>query len=916
MAAEVVARAEELGALYAFLDRPATSEDRGPTAIALEGDAGIGKSTLWRAAVDAARDRRFRVLSSRPAESERGLAFAGLGDLFEEALDDVLPALTAPRRRALEVALLVEDAAGRPVDARALGVAVRSALELLAEDGLFVAIDDVQWLDASSASALAFALRRLPEANALLIWTRRLGEGAPTPVEDALPPDCIERVRVGPLSVGALHQIIRGRLSRTFPRPTLLRLHEVARGNPFYALELARALGAEGTLRDPTQPLPVPERLEELLSARLDGFGGATREALVLASADARLTPARLSELGVETSALEPALREHVIELAHDTIRFEHPLLASVLYQRLTPRERQEAHRRLAELAGDPLGRARHLALSADRPDSALADALEHAAAAADAHGAPIAAGELWEHALRLTPAANRGDLDRRTVLAVRVHHAAGEVERGRVLAGELLARASAGQERAEALSLLAELDVENPQRAIPLLEEALLDPGAAVALQASIHQRLSLIIRFTAGLEAAERHARAAVELAERLDDKALRSASLGGLALIRFNAGKLGALRLAERAFQLVSDGGAGPAGPDAAFALVHVLVWSFHLERARALLERLYGDWRERDERIASYALWYLAHVELRTGRLSRAAELAERSRVLSAQYARDEVEPPQALAPLALVAAQRGDLEHARELAEAMCRLSDLHGSQLSMPPAVLAIVDLWSGDATAAVAGFAAAEETPDAPDRTAPGMCWWRAEQVEALLELGRVDDAVARLDAWESDARRLRHKWVLAHATRCRGLVAASTGDIERATSLFDDAVSRHEAVGDPFGRARALLVLGIVRRRARQKRAAREAIEAARAGFEEIGACRWRDRAGAELGRIGGRTRAEGLTQAERRVADLVASGRTNAEVAATLFLAERTVESHLRRVYAKLGVRSRTELARRLR
>jgi DNA-binding NarL/FixJ family response regulator len=131
----------------------------------------------------------------------------------------------------------------------------------------------------------------------------------------------------------------------------------------------------------------------------------------------------------------------------------------------------------------------------------------------------------------------------------------------------------------------------------------------------------------------------------------------------------------------------------------------------------------------------------------------------------------------------------------------------------------------------------------------------------------------------------------------------------------LLEQAVAKHEEVGDPFGRVRALLALGVVRRRARQKRAAQEAIEAALAGFEELGAATWVDKARAELGRIGGRRREDGLTSAESRVAALVAEGRTNKEVAATLFLAERTVASHLTHIYAKLGVRSRTELARRL-
>jgi DNA-binding CsgD family transcriptional regulator len=160
----------------------------------------------------------------------------------------------------------------------------------------------------------------------------------------------------------------------------------------------------------------------------------------------------------------------------------------------------------------------------------------------------------------------------------------------------------------------------------------------------------------------------------------------------------------------------------------------------------------------------------------------------------------------------------------------------------------------------------------------------------------------------------RLDRDWVLAQVMRCRGLVASAQGRVDHAAFLLQQAVAQHQEVGDPFGGARALLALGIVRRRARQKRGAREAIEAALAGFEQLGAATWVEKAQSELGRIGGRTRQEGLTAAERRVAALVAEGRTNREVAAALFLTERTVASHLTHVYAKLGIRSRVELARR--
>src|ERR1700704_4381435 len=145
MAFEIVSREAELASVQAFIGRPAS----GPAALVLEGEAGIGKSTLWLAGVEQARALGIRVLSSRPAAAERGLAHVGLGDLFEDVLDEVLPALSAPRRRAVEAALLLGDAHADSVDPRALGIATRSALQLLAKDApLLVAIDDLQWLDA------------------------------------------------------------------------------------------------------------------------------------------------------------------------------------------------------------------------------------------------------------------------------------------------------------------------------------------------------------------------------------------------------------------------------------------------------------------------------------------------------------------------------------------------------------------------------------------------------------------------------------------------------------------------------------------------------------------------------------------------------------------------------------------------
>jgi DNA-binding CsgD family transcriptional regulator len=227
-----------------------------------------------------------------------------------------------------------------------------------------------------------------------------------------------------------------------------------------------------------------------------------------------------------------------------------------------------------------------------------------------------------------------------------------------------------------------------------------------------------------------------------------------------------------------------------------------------------------------------------------------------------------------------------------------------------------LVALWSGDAATAAELLGKADRQAAALGWGEPGMRPWSGDYVEALLELGRIHEAVGVVDVWAADAIRLGRKWVLAQVTRSRGLVAAAQGNVDQAAMLLQQAVAQHEEVGDSFGRARALLALGIVCRRARQKSAARDAIGAALAGFEHLGAATWIEKARDELGSIGGRQREEGLTAAERRVAALVAEGRTNREVAAALFLGERTVASHLTHIYAKLGVRSRTELARRLR
>jgi DNA-binding CsgD family transcriptional regulator len=910
MAVEIVGRDEELGALDGFLGRRAAP---GLAALVLEGEAGIGKSTLWLAGVEAARERGLRVLSSRPAEVELGVAHAGLGDLLEDTLADVLDELPAPRRRALEIALLVRDDANEQVDFRTLAVAVRTALQLLAErKPVLVAIDDVQWLDPSSASALAFALRRLADEDIRILLAHRLGDGmAVSELEHALDESRTTRLRVGPLSAGALHGILQQQLGRGFARPTLLRLQEASGGNPFFVLALARSIGPDGGSGDPSRPLRLPEAIEELIHTRLAELPESSRAALLIVAAAGRPTRALLRAAEVDDRALEPALAAGVIAPAGEGVVFTHPLLASVLYQRAHGSERRLAHRVLAALVDDSVARARHLGLSADSPDLETAAVLEEAAAVALARGAPIVAAELGEQALRVTTDLAPEDRHRRSLAAAHAHVAAGEEERPRAIARELLSTALEGPARAEALALMADLDALDS--AVGLLEEAVLEAAPRPALQARLHLRLAGLGRLIRGLTWSEGHALAALRLAEQLDDDALRAGSLSVLALVRFNRGDEDAPRLAQRGYELALVCDDREQLRAAGWALSHLLTWSVSTDKARALLEARYEKERQWDERGSAEPLWYLSFVELRAGRWQVASEYAERVLEIESEYGSPHAP---AFFPVALIAAHRGEVKRAVELAVSGRELADREGTPLLAGLVALqGVLAVWSGDAVAAVGWFAAAEEKADAAEWHEPNLRWWRADYVEALLELGRTSEAVVVLDAWCEDAVRVDRAWVLAQVTRCRGLIAAAAGDVGQAIATLTEAAGEHEEVGDPFGHARALLALGVIRRRARQKRLAREAIEAALAGFEALGAAGWAEKARAELGRVGGRTRVEGLTPAERRVATLAAEGRTNREVAAALFLAEPTVASHLSHVYAKLGVRSRTELARKL-
>ena len=683
-------------------------------------------------------------------------------------------------------------------------------------------------------------MRRMTEPITLLLTRRLEADNGGTELERAVASASLERLHVGPLSLGAIEAMFEAHLHRTFARPTLLRIHSTSGGNPFYALELARALPADV---DPAKPLPVPATLDELMSIRLRGLPPGTRDGLAMVAAAGDPSWQLLLAAGVERDALEPAFAAGVLESHNQRVRFSHPLLASACYGHLASTDRQEVHRRLARLVRDPVERARHLAVATEHPDPAIAAELDIAADAALARGAFAAMAELREHAVRLTPPKHTDDADRRTILLARAHMSTANATRAAELLDEVLRRVGAGRRRVEALRELRSLG-RGGDDPVALLREALEEAAGDPALQAQIHGDLGWDLRFEDS-----RHAEAALELAEQLGDANLVASALATVANIRHHGGEGDALDFARRAYELAIATDDPRVRADVGGTLVSTLMLTGHHELLRTLFEPLCTEQAERDELLARHAFWGLAGVETVAGRFVVAAELSRRAFDLIVLYGDDDNAPFSILA-LALSEAHRGHLDEARRLAADGVPLAEHVIPWLVAPfEGVLGSVALWGGDAAGACDHFAAAERANAGRSRE-PSFARWRPDYVEALIVVGRHDDASALLDSWEHDAIRLDRTGVLATARRCRGLVAAARGAVATAEQLLEEAAAELAGIGDPFGHAHALLALGVVRRRGRKKRAAREVIEQSLAIFEECGAAGWAARARCRAG------------------------------------------------------------------
>ncbi|MGO9904875.1 MAG: AAA family ATPase, partial [Solirubrobacteraceae bacterium] len=421
----------------------------GPIGIVLEGAAGIGKTTLWREAVAGARRRGYRVLVAAPSEAEADLSFTGLGDLFDGLRPEGMAGLPEPQRRALAAALFVGDAGDAPADPGAVPRGVLGVLRaLVAEAPVVVAIDDEQWLDRASARVLAFALRRIRDDPVCLLLARRTdSEGALWPAIQHSFASGVEVIVVSPLDVRATGRLVTERMASKVPRRVVQRVYEISGGNPLYILALCSGLTGNASPQGGRE-LPIPGTLSDAVARRLAKVPGGVQGPLCAVAALAHPTVGSLGAAfdGFDPGDLEEAVSAGVIEIAGEEIRFTHPLLASVHYASVPARERQKLHLRLAEAVPDAEERALHLALGTLAPDEQVAGELEHAAALAARRGAPEAAGEFLQHAVRLTPTDLQQVRWERTAAAADQHYVAGDVAQVRGLLEPLLLEQPGGR--------------------------------------------------------------------------------------------------------------------------------------------------------------------------------------------------------------------------------------------------------------------------------------------------------------------------------------------------------------------------------------------------------------------------------------------------------------------------------------
>jgi DNA-binding CsgD family transcriptional regulator len=892
----LVARGAELAQLAAFLDRVV---DGPGSALLIRGPAGVGKSALLG---EIANRDDVRVLQTCGIETDARYPFAGLIELLYPVFGEI-DSLPPRPGRALRRSLALET--GR-TDALASTVALTMLLARLGTtEPVLCSVDDAQWLDESSADALLLAARWHPERVGFVFAVR----DEPVPrFEQAW----LRTMSVDGLSAAASRELLAG-AAPGLPGAAVHDVITAAEGNPLALLEFARAVQDAGE-RGPAVPR-LGSRLEAEYSRAARGLPESAQRALVLLAAsdvaDHSRMHAVLASFAGCAHPLDPAVVAGLVSADGSRLRFRHPLVRSALYQSAAPDLRRAAHRALAEAfrADEPERASWHDSLCADGPDEGIAAALEQSAEQARHRGGRSAEGRALERAARLTP--DRRVADRRLGDAAAARLAAGEFDQAERLLVEVADRADDVLVLADAEHNLAQLAFWRTGGRRPTLQQVAaavepVDRGRAAQLLS--YDLISLISDLRADLAApvAER-AWALIERGFEPAEVAWRVALallLGG----RTADGTALTARLADAAEH---------SGQLA--ALVNVaqpLTWVEEYARARRLLELAESKLRSTGElRMLGHALVFRANLEQYAGNVG-AVRLAAAEALALAEQLDQPMSQAEACMQLALVAARASDeLETGALVSRSLDLVAGREsgtGELVALGAAALGEAALAAGHIGAAIAHLEPSVQRVLAGGVVDPAMVPGLGDLIEAYASSGRHSEAERLLDVLTEQATACDRRWAQLAAARCRVLLG-----LPGSESQLRGALERDDCQAQLVS-ARAWLTLGAEQRRRGRRAAGVASLRRAHERFRAAGATAWSEIAAKQL-RASGEVLAVDredplttLTPQETRVAQLVATGARNREVAAALFVAPKTVEYHLAAIYRKLGVRSRTELA----
>ncbi|MFC4032450.1 AAA family ATPase [Streptomyces polygonati] len=909
------------------------------TGVLLTGEAGIGRSTLLaRLAAEQAAAGRL-ILRCHPAPDERGLPHLGLIDLFAEVSDAFLagpsgPAGLTPAEQAVLRAALHRTAdpdalpAGSADAVLALHLAVLKTLTALCDRApVLLAVDDAQWLDPPTARALAFAARRARRLPLTVLAAARLPqEGEPGLVASLLPPHGL-RLTVPPMTERETTALLAGAELPSWPHPLPARIAQTAAGNPFIALELARALAAAGHppgRPDPGGPLPVPAGVRTLLLDRLDPLSARARRTLLAAGAADRPTVRLLRRAGCEHAAadLAEAAALGIVEApGPGVVRFCQPLMPRLVYEAASAAGRRRVHDALARAAEDPVEQAHHLASLAPGRDARTAAALADAATAARRRGAPAIAARLGQLAADRTPPGDRAaDTDRR-LTAAEDAVAAGDYPLARRIAHEVLAESGQPAERVRAWIVVVDSCGQALAEVADVFPQALEDARDDPELLARLHYRMSWRAWLVAGsAPTAHTHAARSAVLARQAGDRRTELLALTQQSALEFYLGRTTAERTLTLALAAPQDPRVlfdhnGPVFLKHRRHLLHD-----RLDDARTELRALIYTVRHRGSAESlCQCLSGLAQVEILRGRCERALDLAHQSLRVTEQAGLSQ---GPAWYAVALAEAAGGSPDRALAAADRARRHSEDDDDQLFLPRALHAEghIRLLRGETAAAVHALQRTRLLELGQGQGDPAVRRWQADLAEALVAAGCADEAAELIAETRAQAVRLGRRGILAVLGRSAALVAEARGDASAAVARLERAAAQSAALPYRLEEGRTRLTLGRVHARRGDPRAARTALSEAARLFTRTGARPWLALATAELDRLDAPAappapELAALTPTERRVALLVAQGASNRETATTLTVSVKTVEAALTRAYRKLGVRSRVSLSRAL-